>query len=139
LIYILDAAALLNDENFYFDKMNKYFTTNLVFDEWKDFQNKTIAENALSAGILSIADPSEESINAVISFLGKSNTKVSSADISIVALSFEFKEKSEPFVVITDDYSVQNSLKKMKINFQGVIHKEIKKSRSFKSQNQFQN
>ena len=138
MIYILDAAALLNDGNFYFDAKNKYFTTNLVFDEWKDFQNKTIAENALSAGILSIADPSEESINAVISFLGKSNTKVSSADISIVALSFEFKEKSEPFVVITDDYSVQNSLKKMKINFQGVIHKEIKKSKIFKFPNQFQ-
>ena len=139
MIYILDAAALLNDENFYFDKKNKYFTTNLVFDEWKDFQNKTIAENALSEGLLAIREPSENSIQKIIECLSKSNTMLSSADISIVALSFEFKEKAESFVVVTDDYSIQNSLKKMKINFQGVIHKEIKKSRVFKSRNQFQN
>ena len=138
MIYILDAAALLNDENFYFDEKNKYFTTNLVFDEWKDFQNKTIAENALSEGLLAIREPSENSIQKIIECLSKSNTMLSSADISIVALSFEFKEKAESFVVITDDYSIQNSLKKMKINFQGVIHKEIKKSKIFKFPNQFQ-
>jgi len=137
LIYILDAAALLNAENFYFDKKNNYFTTNLVFDEWKDFQNRAIAKNALSEGILSIKDPTEESIQKVIDFVVKSNTKLSHADISIVALSFEFKEQGESFVVITDDYSIQNLLKKLKITFQGVIHKEIKKIKSFKSQNQF--
>ena len=139
MIYILDAAALLNTENFYFDKKNRYFTTNLVFDEWKDFQNRVIAENALSKGVLSIQDPCEESIKKTIESINKSNTKLSSADISIIALSFEFKERGENFVVITDDYSVQNSLKKMKINFLGVIHKEIKKCRTFKSRNQFQN
>jgi len=139
LIYILDAAALLNNENFYFDKKDKYFTTNFVFDEWKDFQNKTIAGNALSEGVLSIKDPTEEAIQKIRTYLGKSNTKLSSADISIVALSFEFKEQGEIFVVITDDYSVQNSLKKMGISFQGVIYKEIKKIKFFKSQNQFQN
>ena len=139
MIYILDAAALLNNENFYFDKKDKYFTTNFVFDEWKDFQNKTIAGNALSEGVLSIKDPTEEAIQKIRTYLGKSNTKLSSADISIVALSFEFKEQGEIFVVITDDYSVQNSLKKMGISFQGVIYKEIKKIKFFKSQNQFQN
>ena len=84
-------------------------------------------------------DRVEEAIQKIRTYLGKSNTKLSSADISIVALSFEFKEQGEIFVVITDDYSVQNSLKKMGISFQGVIYKEIKKIKFFKSQNQFQN
>ena len=130
--YILDAAALLNNENFSFEEGNKYYTTSMVFDEWKDFRSKSLAQNAESQGLLVIMDPCTNSIQITYDKLAESNTEMSDADSSLIALAIEFRQRKNKFVVITDDYSIQNILKKLKINFQGVAQKEIKEHRVFK-------
>jgi len=133
MIYILDSPALLNDENFSFEKENKYFITSLVFDELKDFRSKSLAENAQNRELLIVQDPCPLSIQNTNKKCAESGTEISDADISVIALAIEFRERNEKFIVITDDYSVQNILKKLKIKFQGVIQGEIKKYRSFKN------
>ncbi|MFH1391737.1 MAG: PIN domain-containing protein [Candidatus Diapherotrites archaeon] len=133
MIYILDSPALFNDENFSFEKENKYFITSLVFDELKDFRSKSLAENAQNQELLIIQDPCPLSIQTTNQKCAESGTEISDADISVIALAIEFRERNEKFVVITDDYSVQNILKKLKIKFRGVIQGEIKKYRSFKN------
>lgn len=128
---ILDAAALLNNESFVFEKGKKYFTTSLVFSEWRDFRSKSLAENSLSSGALTIQDPCPLSIQKTIFECEKSGTRLGEADISVVALAAEFKSRGGKFSVITDDYSVQNVLKKMGVGFFGVVQGQIKKHRVF--------
>lgn len=132
MIQILDAAALLNNESFEFEKRVKYFTTSKVFDEWKDFRSKQLAENAFAAGLLTIQDPCPLSIQKTDQKAAESGTEIGDADVSLIGLAIEFRERNEKFIVITDDYSVQNILKKLKIKFRGVIQKEIKKHIKFK-------
>ena len=131
MIYILDAAAILNNESFSFDSKNRYFTTSHVFSEWRDFRSRGLAENAAQAGSLSIADPCPLSIEKAHSLCAASSTRLGRADISIAALSLEFSGRGEKFAVITDDYSVQNVLKKAGIDFIGVAQGEIKRHRKF--------
>ncbi len=132
MIFILDASALLNSPNFSFEPRNKYFTTSKVFDEWKDIASKSLAENAFAQGLLGIQDPCPLSMQKTFAKLNESGTELSDADASIVALVHEFKGRKEKFVVVTDDYSIQNVLKKMNVKFEGVAHPEIKKHRVFK-------
>jgi len=132
MIFILDAAALLNNESFEFSDKDEYYTTSSVFSEWKDFRSKALAENALNNGLLKIVDPCSVSTQKTFDKCEESGTKISDADISIVSLAIEFREKGKKFIVMTDDYSVQNIFKKLKISFQGVAQKEIKKHRNFK-------
>jgi rRNA maturation endonuclease Nob1 len=131
MIYILDASALLNSESFVFSGKNIYYTTSKVFSEWKDFRSKSLASNAVSSGLLVVQDPCPLSIQKTISECEKSGTKLSEPDISIVALAAEFKGRGEDFVVVTDDYSVQNVLKKFKARFVSVAQGEIKRARNF--------
>ncbi|HLC92916.1 MAG TPA: hypothetical protein VJH23_04355 [archaeon] len=132
MIYLLDASALLNDELFSFDAKNKHYTTSKVFAEWRDFRSRLLAENAASTGSLIIQDPCPLSIQKTTEKCGQSGTRLSEADISIVALASEFKGRGQKFTVLTDDYSVQNILKKIGADFSGAMHGEIKKHRSFK-------
>ncbi|MCR4368941.1 MAG: hypothetical protein NUV67_03480 [archaeon] len=136
MIYILDAAALLNSENFSFDEGNRYFTTSKVFAEWRDFRSKSLAENALSTGLLAIQDPCPLSMQTTWEKAGESGTNLGDADASIIALSMEFRGRGEKFEVITDDYSVQNVLKKMGVKFSGVAQGEIKRHKSFRGSRQ---
>ena len=132
MIYLLDAAALLNSELFSFDPKHKYYTTSKVFDEWRSVQSRLLADNAFRQGILVVQDPCQLSIQKTLGKCDESGTVLGQADISIVALAAEFRGRGEKFTVITDDYSVQNVLKKIGIDFSGVMQGEIKKHRVFK-------
>lgn len=131
MIYLLDAAALLNSESFHFSHKDEYYTTSKVFAEWRDFRSRALAENAVSSGMLVVQDPCPLSLEKTISECEKTGTRLGDADISIVALAAEFKGRKENFIVVTDDYSVQNVLKKFNAKFSSVAQGEIKKARSF--------
>lgn len=130
-LYILDAAALLNSR-FSFDEKNTYACPSLVFDEWKSFSQKLLAENAFQSGILSIIDPCPLSIQRCQKIALKTGTSgLSAADEMVVALAIELKERRQRPTVLTDDFSVQNLLKHQKINFQGVLRGKIQKAKVF--------
>jgi len=102
-----------------------------VFAEWKSFSTRLLAENALASDILTIQDPCPLSLQKTDKKCAESGTVLGDADISIVALSIEFRERGKKFMVITDDYSVQNVLTKLKIEFAGVAQGEIREHRTF--------
>ncbi len=131
LIYILDAAALLNNESFSFERKDRYYTTSPVLSEWLDFRSRTLAQNALRSEALTIQDPCPLSIQKTHRKCEESGTVLGDADISIVALAIEFRERRTKFTVITDDYSVQNVLKKLHIDFAGAAQGEIRGHRQF--------
>ena len=127
MIYILDAAALLNNENFSFERANKYYTTSKVFEEWRDLRSRAFAQSALEGGSLTVQDPCPLSVEKTME--KTHGAKLSDADISIIALAYEFAGRKDKFIVITDDYKIQSFLKKMKIKFRGVLHEEIRPRR----------
>lgn len=137
MIFILDAAALLNNPDFAFNSSDTYFTTNLVFAEWKDFVSKSLASSASSSGALKVRDPSPASLSAAKKIASDSGTRLSDADLSVAGLAQEFLSEKKDFVVLTDDYSLQNVLKKAGAHFQGIIHPEIKKHKKFALKNNF--
>lgn len=130
---ILDAAALINNENFTFNKKNKYYTTNLVVEEWKDYRTKALAENAIKNKTLKIKDPKEKALQKAKEELEKAGTILQKADISILALAIEFKEKKQKTIIMTDDYSLQNMLKTLKIEYETIAQTGIKKTKKFKT------
>ncbi len=132
MIYLLDASAILNNELFSFDSKKKYFITSNVLNELKDFQSKALIENALHQNLLEIRDPEKTSIQKVKTFLQKIHSVLSKEDESILALALELQEQNQKVVVLTDDYSIQNALKHLKISFQPILMQGIKKKIKFK-------
>ncbi|MBS3061149.1 MAG: hypothetical protein J4215_01040 [Candidatus Diapherotrites archaeon] len=131
-VFVLDAAALLNNEGFSFDSKNRYFCPFGVMDEWRDFRSKSLSENAAQSEVLTVMDPCPLSIQGVLSFLDENGLRgLSDTDVAVVALATELKAMHPDLVVVTDDFSVQNALKLKKIKFVGVAQGTIKRARRF--------
>ncbi len=132
MLYVLDASAVLNDFLFSFTPGNEYLVTSGVMGEFKDLRSKQLAENALHNRLLKIAEPTDLFSKRAEELVKKHGFTLSKQDISILALSMELMEKDMKFEVLTDDYSLQNFLKLLKIPFSGVIHGKIKRVVSLK-------
>lgn len=129
--FILDAGALLNSK-FEFSQKHRYACPSGVFDEWKSFSQKLLAENAFSSGVLQIIDPCPWSIEKVQKKALETGTKrLSPTDLAVIALALESKERRQRPIVLTDDFGVQNVLKHLKLRFQGVLRGEIKTAKVF--------
>ena len=132
MLFLIDSSAVLNNFGFVFFSQNKYLITSKAFTELKDFRSKTLAENALHKKILSIQEPSDSTIKKTKDFLKQKGIKLSETDASILALGLELKQKDKKFVLISDDYSIQNSCAFLKIKFDSIIRGKIKQKRVFK-------
>jgi len=126
--FLLDASAIINNPSFIFDSKNKYLMTPSAFDELKDMRSKTLAENALKSKILALAEPQKKFILKVEKRIKKMKMHLSKQDISLLALAEQLKNAKIEFVLITDDYSIQNYCKLYKIPFEPSALKKIKKA-----------
>ncbi len=126
MIFVLDAAALLNNENFSFEEGNSYITTRLVFDEWRDMRSRSLALSAFGRNALEVKNPFPERIAEARGIAESCGFFLSEADISVVALALELKSGKKDFAVLSDDFAVQNALKKTGVRFSGVIQGEIR-------------
>jgi len=108
---VLDAAAIINA------KLAEGITVPEVMGELKDFESRELANARVSEGLLKIVSPSDESIAAV---KPAASPKLSQTDLAVLALAFELKEE-----IITDDYALQASAKRLGLKFRPVIFKGI--------------
>ena len=132
MLYVLDASAVLNDFSFSFSPEHSYVVTSEVMDELRDLRSKQLAENALHTGLLRIVSPGEKHSAEAKSLAEEHGFSLSKADLSVLALAMQFKGEGKEFEVVTDDYSLQNFLKMLKIPFSAVIQGEIKRVLSFR-------
>ena len=123
--YILDASAFIN--GFPLDIGNNH-TTPEIASEIKDFKSKLLLDNAIKEGKLDINEIKKECIKKVDEVILKSgdNLRLSKQDKSIIALALEFFYKNKNIKVITDDYTIQNTLKILKIPFSSILTDGIK-------------
>jgi len=128
-VFLIDSSAIFSGKPLSFIK-DMFVTTSKINDEFKpggrDFRNFQLL---IDKG-LQIIDPSKSSIN---SLLGKvklfgEEKRLSDADISILALAYEYQKSGvlNP-IIVSDDYSIQNVANHLEMTIQTINQKAITK------------
>jgi endoribonuclease Nob1 len=122
-VYVLDTSAIIGR---FLSPDSANITTNGVIMEIKDFKSRIFTENALEEGMLQLKEPEDWALNKVQRIMETSGDilRLSKVDIKIMALAVTLTEFYEP-VLVTDDYSIQNLSKILKIPYRSVLTRGI--------------
>ncbi len=125
ICYVLDASAFIN--GFQLESKNN-FTVPEITSEIKDFESRLKFDAALDEGRLTIKDVPEKYIKSVEGIISKSGDvlRLSLPDKKLISLAYMMSEEGNDIKVISDDYTIQNTLKIMNIPYSGVITEGIK-------------
>ena len=122
--YAVDAGAFYTGVLFLSSARAIYYTTSAVFNEVKHIKKSHGASDALLvSNTLQVVNPDRESIEKVVVAAKRTGdyTRLSQADISIVALALQLK-----IALMTDDYAVANTASTLKIPINPASGKGIK-------------
>lgn len=125
ICYVLDASAIIN--GFKINSNNNY-TVPEITSEIKDLKSKLTFDMLIEEGNLVIQDVPNKyisSVNDVISMSGDI-LRLSSPDIKLISLACMLRDEGKYVKVISDDYTIQNTLKIMEIPYSGVMTEGIK-------------
>ena len=124
-IYILDASAIIGG---FYSNSNANFTTSEAILEIKDLKSQILLQSAIEKGRICVDEPDDEDINKVNETIKSSGDilRLSDVDKNIIALALKFKRKNFEPVVMTDDYSMQNTLKIIGIPYESILTEGIK-------------
>ena len=131
IYYVLDASAFING----FKPTSKYnYTVPEITAEIKDFESRLAYDSAVDEGILIVQDVTEEYIDKTDEIIAKSGDvlRLSIPDKKIIALALMLKKEGKSVKVISDDYTIQNTLKIMDIPYSGIITEGIKEIYNWK-------
>ena len=125
IFYVLDASAFIN--GFQLETKNN-FTVPEITSEIKDFESRLKFDAAIDENRLIIQDVTDESIDEVEEVISKSGDvlRLSLPDKKLISLAYMFHAQGRNVKVISDDYTIQNTLKIMGIPYSGVITEGIK-------------
>ncbi len=123
--YVLDASAFIN--GFKLNSNNNY-TVPEITAEIKDFESRLVFDMAIDEGLLVILDVSSEYVSCVNDIISESGDilRLSQADTKLIALAYMLSKQGRNVKVISDDYTIQNTLKIMDIPYSGIITEGIK-------------
>ena len=125
ICYVLDASAIIN--GFKINSNNNY-TVPEITSEIKDLKSKLTFDMLIEEGNLIIQDVPNKyisSVNDVISMSGDI-LRLSMPDIKLISLACMLQDEGKDVKVISDDYTIQNTLKIMEIPYSGVMTEGIK-------------
>lgn len=125
IYFVLDASAFIN--GFKLESNNNY-TTPEITSEVKDFESKLTLDMAINDGKLIIQEVDEIYIRKVNEIISKSGDilRLSKPDKNLIALALMLKDDGKNIKVISDDYTIQNTLKIINIPYSGIITDGIK-------------
>ena len=125
ICYVLDASAFING----FELTSKRnFTVPEITAEIKDFESRLKFDTVVNEGLLVIQDVTSEYLSCVNTIIYESGDilRLSLPDKKLIALAYMLSQQGENVKVITDDYTIQNTLKIMDIPYSGIITEGIK-------------
>jgi UPF0271 protein len=124
--FILDSAAILNNFSFHFDRETQYLMTPEIVVEMRDLRSRMLVEQGFNDKLLEIVPASENSSQIVRERAKEFGLlkRLSQADISVIALAMDLKGKG--YLVLTDDYTVQNLLEEFCIPYCSVLMEGIR-------------
>lgn len=122
--YILDASAFIN--KFYLNSDYNY-TVPEVTAEIKDFESRILYDSAVSEEKLIVKDVTPQYLNKIEKIISESGDilRLSIPDKKLIALALMLNDEGRNVKVITDDYTIQNTLKIINIPYSGIITKGI--------------
>ena len=125
ICYVLDASAFING---FQKKKKRNFTVPEITEEIKDFESRLKFDTVINEGLLSIQDVPSECLSCVNDIISESGDilRLSFPDKKLIALAYMLSQRGESVKVISDDYTIQNTLKIMDIPYSGVITEGIK-------------
>jgi len=131
ICYVLDASAFINGFKIISDNN---FTVPEITTEIKDFESKLVMDIALEESKLNIQDVSAEYVTKVDEIISKSGDvlRLSFPDKKLISLAYMFHRQGKNVKVISDDYTIQNTLKIMEIPYSGIITDGIKEVYNWK-------
>lgn len=131
IVYVLDASAFINGFKII---SNNNFTVPEITAEIKDFESRLVFDMAIDEGKLIIQDVQSEYINCVNDIISDSGDilRLSKPDTKLIALAYMFSKEGKNVKVISDDYTIQNTLKIMDIPYSGIITEGIKEIYNWK-------
>ena len=123
--YVLDASAFINGFKLI---SNNNFTVSEITAEIKDFESKLLFDMALEEGKVVILDVPSMYISCVDDIISESGDilRLSLPDKKLIALAYMLRDEGKNVKVISDDYTIQNTLKIMGIPFSGILTEGIK-------------
>ncbi len=102
-----------------------------VLAEVLNKKSRDIIRGLYEGGLVKVKEPKRRSIEFILRFsreLGE-DRKISIADLHVISLAYELRQEGEDVVVITDDFSIQNILSRLGIDYRAVrrgIRRSIK-------------
>ena len=120
ICYVLDASAFIN--GFKINSDNN-FTVPEITAEIKDFESRLMFDMAIDEGRLIIQDVPSEYLDKVEKIISKSGDvlRLSKPDRKLISLAYMLCENGKDVRVISDDYTIQNTLKIMEIPYSSII------------------
>ncbi|WP_407422569.1 type II toxin-antitoxin system VapC family toxin [Methanobrevibacter sp.] len=131
IFYVLDASAFIN--GFHLETKNN-FTVPEITSEIRDFESRLKFDAAIDENRLIIQDVTGDCIDAVDEIISESGDilRLSLPDKKLISLAYMFHRQGRNVKVISDDYTIQNTLKIMGIPYSGVITEGIKEVYNWK-------
>ena len=129
--YVLDASAFINGFKIVSDNN---FTVPEITAEIKDFESRLMLDMALDEGKLIVQDVDFECISRVDDIISDSGDilRLSLPDKKLIALAYMLTKDGKKVKVVSDDYTIQNTLKIIGIPYSGIITEGIKEIYNWK-------
>ena len=125
ICYILDASAFINGFKML---SNNNFTVPEITAEIKDFESRLVFDMACDEGKLIIQDADSSYVSEVERIISSSGDvlRLSLPDKKLIALADMLSQQGKNVKVISDDYTIQNTLKIMNIPYSSIMTDGIK-------------
>ena len=129
--YVLDASAFINGFKIVSDNN---FTVPEITAEIKDFESRLMLDMALDEGKLIVQDVDFECISRVDDIISDSGDilRLSLPDKKLISLAYMLTKEGKKVKVVSDDYTIQNTLKIIGIPYSGIITEGIKEIYNWK-------
>ncbi|RLG77183.1 MAG: DNA-binding protein [Thermoprotei archaeon] len=126
IVYVLDASAVFAGIESAVYGVEMVVPPSVV-DEVLDPVSSARLSTAVALGRVKIVKPPQELLNQAVESAKSVGEvyKLSRADLEVIALALMFRRSGREVVVLTDDYSVQNVLKKLGIKWRSVKSRGI--------------
>ena len=123
-VYNLDASALINR---FYSKEYPNIMASSVVSEIKDINAEILLNQCINDNIITIEDADYLNDSHLYESLVSSGdfTRLSDNDKMVVAVALKHKNMGDDVITVTDDYSMQNTLKLLGLKYQPVLTKGI--------------
>jgi UPF0271 protein len=127
-IIILDTSAILSGKPLTFPHSDLVTCPGVVSEiqpggiDYRNFEY-------LQARGLQVIEPTQKAMSSIrkhIETLGEHH-RLSEADTQLLALAFMYHQQGQPYLLLSDDYSIQNSAASLSLYYQSVTQKGITK------------